>query len=147
MHPTATDAPTPPRPSAAELAARVSALLPELAAGHPDFDVARLFLASGWTPNIDRLAAFLGLERERVARCARRWADHGLWGQPTQAALCAVRLGHALEVARGGTPVPPGTDRAPLSPREAAVEEPASSEALLSALWADLGLDARRHAA
>lgn len=88
------------RPSKAELIARVEELCAGTPAESPQFCTALLYLASQWTANIDRLAAFAVCDREFVAIRARRWADHGLWGTgeteeapDPEAFLYAVRVG------------------------------------------------------
>lgn len=93
------------RPPRAELVARVRALLPDVPAGSPRFTTALLYLASRWTPNVDRLALLVRCERELVARCARRWADQELWNsEDPHAPVDQLGLTRAVEVGEGREP-------------------------------------------
>lgn len=91
------------RPSKAVLIERVRTLLPGVPEECHRFQSGLLFLASQWTPNVDRLARFTGQEREFVARRARRWMDHGLWNTDHSDgdALDPTHLAHAVEVGEG----------------------------------------------
>lgn len=75
-----TDIPERRRSTRATITARVLALDPDLAPGSERF-AAALVLVAGHEigHNIDRIARITGVDREAVARMARRLVDNGVW--------------------------------------------------------------------
>ena len=136
------------RPSKAELTSRLMSLTPALAADRNRFQTALIYLASQWLPSIDRVAWFTGIDREYVARRARRWADRGVWDRGVIAddLLTAEWLALVVDVGEGlpteidvaGWLGAGASDEADLDDEdEEAIED---ADGLLDALWTDRGI-------
>lgn len=75
-----TASPAPKRPTRESIAARTLALDPDLERGSEEFAAASVLVAGNELGhNIDRIARLTGVDREAVARMARRLVDNGVW--------------------------------------------------------------------
>lgn len=72
--------PKPVPPTFAAIRERLAALGSEAVPGSQDHEAAIILLAAeAIGQNIDRLARFTGIPREKIARSARRLVDNGVW--------------------------------------------------------------------